>query len=774
MKKITSLLLTLCILLTVCCAGFMTITASAAEKIEGTEVTWSFDYQSKTLAFDGKGAIPDYDTYEDENGLSLIPWGGCDYNTVEFGNEITGIGNYAFRKSLNLVTVTIPSTITKIGKDAFSNCLALKSVTIKNGVTEISEGLFAGCTGMTNVELPDGITTIGKNAFYRCSAIRFISLPDSVKTIDAGAFNTCTALESFTSPKSLETIGDRAFYCCEQLKTVTLNESMSYIGVSAFDSCASLKEITLPSGIQKISEAAFSGCSGLEKVLIPEGTSAIEANAFQFCSSLKNIRIPYSIETIGEKALGYGSRGKLISDFAITGYDGTAAQKYAADNNIKFNSLGDPLEKSGMISDTITWSIDDEGNLVFVGSGEMPDYSLYDMPVYLNSEFQSVSLDKEITKVGAYSLIMDCELFYVGEKVASIGEKAIGYHFDETGKLVKNEDFVILGYKGTAAEKYAEANGFTLMPIVDEGRCGEKSTWSYDIASETLTISGEGSADIYYDDSVMPCFFMDGYTVGKVIVNEGITELADDAFVNIENGDKIITFRVAKSVKTIGSHAIGYVADYVLNGEELETEYIQNENCVIEGYDGTAAKEYANANKIDFVVIDPEIDPPVDADTTFKLSDKAVICTLDDTNKIIKIYDRDATAEKIMADFVIGKDLVVSEIKTVATGETLKTSYSAAVSNTYTLALMGDVNGDGKVNSVDALCVLRHAVSLDVIEGAGFVAADLDGNNNVNSADALVILRIAVGIDKLGDLYPKAETPTEPTTPETPSEPETK
>lgn len=774
MKKITSLLLSLCILLTVCSAGFVTITASAAEKIEGSEVTWSFDYQNKTLTFDGKGDIPNYDTYEDENGLSLIPWAGCDYNTVEFGKEITGIGNYALRKSLSLVTVTIPSTITKIGKEAFSNCLALKSVTIRPGITEISDGAFAGCTGLTTVELPDGITNIGLNSFYKCTSLKLINIPDSVKTINTGAFNTCTALEVFTAPKSLETIGDRAFYCCEQLKTVTLNESMSYIGVSAFDSCASLKKITLPSGIQKISNAVFSGCSGLEEVLIPEGISTIEDNAFQFCSSLKNVRIPYTVKTIGEKALGYGNRGKLISGFTVTGYDGTAAQKYAADNKISFNSLGDPLAKSGNLSDKLTWKIDDESNLVFVGSGEIPDYSLYDMPVYLNGDLRSVSLDKAITKLGAYSLIMDCELFYVGEKVESIGEKAIGYHFDETGKLVKNDDFVILGYKKTAAEKYAEANGFTFMPIVDEGRCGEKSTWSYDIASETLTISGEGAVDIYYDDNVMPCFLMDGYTVGKVIINEGITELAEDAFVNVENGDKIITFRVAKSVKTIGSYAIGYVANYVLNGEEIEVEYIQNENCVVEGYDGTAAKDYASANKFDFVVLDPETDPPVEADTTFKLSDKAVICTLDDTSKIIKIYDENATAEKIMADFVVGKDLVVSEIKAVATGESLKTSYSASVSNIYTFALMGDVNGDGKVNSADALCVLRHAVSLDVIKGVNFLAADLDGNKKVNSADALVILRLAVGIDKLGNFYPKAVTPTEPTTPETPVEPESK
>ena len=90
MKKILSLVLTLCIMLTVCSAGFMTITVSAVEKIEGSEVTWSFDYTSKTLTFSGKGNIPDYDTYEDESGKSTIPWAGCAYNTVEFGKEITG------------------------------------------------------------------------------------------------------------------------------------------------------------------------------------------------------------------------------------------------------------------------------------------------------------------------------------------------------------------------------------------------------------------------------------------------------------------------------------------------------------------------------------------------------------------------------------------------------------------------------------------------------------------------------------------------------------
>ncbi len=754
MKKLVSMALTLCIMLTVCCAGFATITASAAVTIEGSEVTWSFDYQSKTLTFAGKGDIPDYDTYEDTTGKSTIPWAGCAYNTIEFGSEITGIGNYAFRKSTELVAAIIPSTIKKIGVGAFSNSLALKSVTIKSGVTEISDSAFMGCTSLSTVELPDGLTKIGKNAFYKCSALKNIILPDTVATIDSGAFGLCTALESFTASKSLETIGDRAFYCCEQLKTVTLGESMSYIGISAFDSCAKLKEIAIPAGIQKISEGTFSGCTGLEKALIPEGIQTIEKEAFSICTSLTAIRIPYSVKTIGEKALGIGNRGALVSGFAITGYDGSAAQTYATENGISFNSLGDPLAKSGKIGEQITWTLDENASVTLTGSGAMPDFSIYDMPVYFNSGAKEFIVGNEITTFGAYAFLGNYNSFIISENITSVGEKAVGYHLDENGKIVKNEGFVIVGCKGTAAEAYAKANGFEFYASADEGVCGEKSTWSYDAATKTLTVSGEGKADMNFDETTIPSFVLNGYPVEKVVVSEGITELAENAFLDIDNGENKITFRIAKSVTTIGNHAIGFSEETVTNDDKTETtSYVLNESCVIEGYAATEAEAYAAKNGIDFVTLDPS----ETVDTTFELKNTATICTLDKESKTIKIFAQDAKEESILADFTIGKDLVIGKIEKIATGVTFTATYGTTVSDTYTLALMGDVNNDGAVNSADALCVLRHSVALTTLEGTDFVAADLDASGIVNSTDALTILRVSVGLDDLGKLYPKTE-----------------
>ena len=74
---------------------------------------------------------------------------------------------------------------------------------------------------------------------------------------------------------------------------------------------------------------------------------------------------------------------------------------------------------------------------------------------------------------------------------------------------------------------------------------------------------------------------------------------------------------------------------------------------------------------------------------------------------------------------------------------------------------MGDVNGDGAVNSIDALSVLNHSVERALLEGVFLAAADLDANGTLNSFDALNILQIAVESKSLLDFFPKATTDAE-------------
>ncbi|MBP9988167.1 MAG: dockerin type I repeat-containing protein, partial [Ruminococcus sp.] len=58
---------------------------------------------------------------------------------------------------------------------------------------------------------------------------------------------------------------------------------------------------------------------------------------------------------------------------------------------------------------------------------------------------------------------------------------------------------------------------------------------------------------------------------------------------------------------------------------------------------------------------------------------------------------------------------------------------------------LGDVNGDKKINSSDALMVLESSVGKRTLTSAQKKKADVDSNGSINSSDALLILRYAVG-----------------------------
>lgn len=61
---------------------------------------------------------------------------------------------------------------------------------------------------------------------------------------------------------------------------------------------------------------------------------------------------------------------------------------------------------------------------------------------------------------------------------------------------------------------------------------------------------------------------------------------------------------------------------------------------------------------------------------------------------------------------------------------------------------MGDVNDDGRVNSADALAILRYTVGIDE-SGVNLKKADVNSDGNINSSDALKVLRMCVSLENL-------------------------
>ena len=119
--------------------------------------------------------------------------------TIEFDDDVTSIGQYAFYKCTSLTSIDIPNSVTSIGKHAFESCSGLTSIAIPDSVTSIGQQAFYKCTSLTSIEIPDSVTTIGPDAFNSCSSLTSVTIGNSVTIIGQYAFQNCSGLTSIVS-----------------------------------------------------------------------------------------------------------------------------------------------------------------------------------------------------------------------------------------------------------------------------------------------------------------------------------------------------------------------------------------------------------------------------------------------------------------------------------------------------------------------------------------------------------------------------------------------
>lgn len=178
MKKIISLFLTICMIISIC--AFMPLTVSAATSGTcGDNLTWTLDDEG-TLTISGKGE------------MRFCNWGDSSYyiKTVIIEDGVTNIASRAFEDCENLTNITIPDSVTNIGVEAFICCESLTSITIPDNVTSIGLAMFKNCFSLTNITIPDSVTYIGRSAFNNCYNLRSITIPSSVTSIGDWAFSS--------------------------------------------------------------------------------------------------------------------------------------------------------------------------------------------------------------------------------------------------------------------------------------------------------------------------------------------------------------------------------------------------------------------------------------------------------------------------------------------------------------------------------------------------------------------------------------------------------
>lgn len=225
--------------------------------------------------------------------------------------KISNISDESFTKN-NLTSIVIPKTVKKIGAAFGSNLLA--EIVLNEGL-EIIDGSFINAR-VTTIDFPDSLIEIGDFSFKACPYLECVEFPENLKKI-----------------------GTQAFIMNRQLKEVVFSNSITDICGSAFYNCP-VKKVVMPESMKEIVEFTFRYCDELEMVVIGGKVEEIGSLAFADCPTLETVVIPDSVTSISEDAFENASE-----DLVIYCNEGSYAQTYATENNIKYTTLViDPIE----------------------------------------------------------------------------------------------------------------------------------------------------------------------------------------------------------------------------------------------------------------------------------------------------------------------------------------------------------------------------------------------------------------------------------------------
>lgn len=117
-------------------------------------------------------------------------------------------------------------------------------------------------------------------------------------------------------------------------------KSVTKLAYHSFANNKDVINITLPNTITSAGEEVFLN-SSLQSATLEYGTKAVPSGMFMYAQNLSKVTLPSTLEKIEAQAFGY-EIGSRINDFVISGYQNTAAERYAAENEFTFIALDRP------------------------------------------------------------------------------------------------------------------------------------------------------------------------------------------------------------------------------------------------------------------------------------------------------------------------------------------------------------------------------------------------------------------------------------------------
>ena len=371
---------------------------------------------------------------------------------------------------------------------------------LDNGTIEITKYTGVGSDVTVPSEL-DGytVTRLGKSAFAHYRLLKSVILPDTLEYIGMWAFEESDYLTRIIIPKKTQ-VEERAFLNCTALEEITVDAENPYH--TSVDGVLFSKDMTVlhtypvgkgitsynvPEGVKRLATGAIYNNTDyrletrLESVTLPESLEAIDKWAFYNCG-LDTLYIPKNVKEIGCTAFMQGQ-------YCINqGLKNIQVDK----DNKTFCSVDGALYTKDMKKICFVPSLEAQKAFVIPEYVEIIGEKAFYADMYLGQVFipdsvkvieddafcycyslKSVELPEGLTYIGDRAFL-GCTRYSAGGmdavtvsyKVKYIGEMALGYYAGQPlAYAVVGDAFVLTGYSGTSAERYAEQNGIKFVSL---------------------------------------------------------------------------------------------------------------------------------------------------------------------------------------------------------------------------------------------------------------------------------------------------------------------
>lgn len=458
--------------------------------------------------------------------------------------------------------------------------------------------------------------------------------------------------------------------------------------------------------VVSIDDELFMYNSITKVISLPTSLTAIGVNAFSNCKYLEELILPRSLTTIGTGAFNN------IPNLTLWVYSDSYAKTYVVDNSLNYKTIDPYLVQVNLNQteykafetvDTEELSItlkyqDNEVRTETIVNGYDIKYTNDNTSFRYGDLYFTISFENEIGE-------------YIEKQVPVVVSKITpDIHFNSSGTIVRYDgslhsiNLSIIS-PSNAVVKYMDTNEeYTLDEVPKYDAIGSYLIKYKIYIDENYTeVLGEEILDIR---EYVVSDYEGVYDGNDHSINVDIDSLTYDIKYSINNTD----YNLAElpKFKTVGEHTV----NYKITCDECE-DVLGSSKVKIYGIQGF--------------------------DSTLTLKENILITK---NNSFSNISNKVLTFSKssLYKHYNSNNELATSD--TTKTGDKIKITLNNSSDFEYQLAYLGDVNGNGNIDIIDYIRIMKDIMGTSKLSGVYYEAADMNRNSKIDIIDYIRIMKI--------------------------------